>query len=97
MEVGWYLRFKPDAVLVFQVGHGAVQAALGALHTVSGWRAETTRYEDHAEIRFWRGAPDHGAPRREQPDASDGPAGPEGSGGPEGAGGGHHTGGRGKE
>lgn len=97
MEVGWYLRFKPDAVLVFQVGHGAVQAALGALHAVSGWQAEVTRHEEHAEILFWRGASDQGVPQREQPDEPDGAAGPAGSGGPEGAGGGHHTGGRGKE
>uniref|UniRef100_B8DRF4 Uncharacterized protein n=1 Tax=Nitratidesulfovibrio vulgaris (strain DSM 19637 / Miyazaki F) TaxID=883 RepID=B8DRF4_NITV9 len=57
MEVGWYLRFKPDAALVFLVGHGSVDAALGALHTVSGWVADVTRHEGHAEIRFRRGTP----------------------------------------
>lgn len=85
MEVGWYLRFKPDAALVFLVGHGSVDAALGALHTVSGWQAKVTRHEGHAEIRFRRGTPDGGDARSVGP------------GEPNDAGGGRHTGGHGKE
>ncbi|WP_353117434.1 hypothetical protein [Nitratidesulfovibrio sp.] len=85
MEVGWYLRFKPDAALVFLVGHGSVDAALGALHTVSGWLADVTRHESHAEIRFRRGTPDGDDARQHGPT------------GPNDAGGGRHTGGHGKE
>ncbi|WP_035068497.1 hypothetical protein [Nitratidesulfovibrio termitidis] len=88
MEVGWYLRFKPDAALVFLVGHGSVDAALGALHTVSGWQAKVTRHEDHAEIRFRRGTPDGDDARWREPG---------GPGEPNDAGGGRHTGGHGKE
>ncbi|HEU6438369.1 MAG TPA: hypothetical protein VE028_13035 [Nitratidesulfovibrio sp.] len=43
---------------MFLVGHGAVDAVLGALHTVSGWQARVTRHDGHAEIRLWRGTPD---------------------------------------
>lgn len=43
--------------MVFLVGLGAVDAALGALHVSPGWRAETARHADHAEIRFLRDAP----------------------------------------
>ncbi|WMW65181.1 hypothetical protein [Nitratidesulfovibrio liaohensis] len=88
MEVGWYLRFKPDAALVFLVGHGSVDAALGALYTVSGWLADVTRYPDHAEIRFRRGTPDGDDARQQGPGAV---------GEPNDAGGGRHTGGHGKE
>ncbi len=88
LEVGWYLRFKPNAVLVFLVGHGSVGAALGALHTVSGWLAEVVRHDGHAEVRFRRGAPEP-EPARD--------AGAAASNGPDDAGGGRHTGGQGKE
>lgn len=94
MEVGWYLRFKPDAALVFLVGHGSVDAALGALHTVSGWQAKVTRHEGHAEIRFRRGTPDGHDARQHRPS---GPGGPDGPTEPNDAGGGGHTGGHGKE
>lgn len=100
MEVGWYLRFKPDAALVFLVGQGAVDAALDALHTVSGWQADVTRHGDHAKIRFRRGTPDGGDARQPGPVGPDGPDGPDrwdGPTEPNEAGGGRHTGGHGKE
>ena len=91
MEVGWYLRFKPDAALVVLVGHWSVDAALGALHTAAGWQADGTRHGDHAETRFRRGRPDGGGAREHGPDGPDGPTESND------AGGGRHTGGHGKE
>ncbi|MEG6504502.1 hypothetical protein [Nitratidesulfovibrio sp. 1201_IL3209] len=73
---------------MFLVGHGSVDAALGALHTVSGWRAEVVRHDGHAEVRFRRGAPEPEPARDAGPDAMNGP---------DDAGGGRHTGGHGKE